>query len=178
MKDLLDVIREKVIEVAIREDIFLSGINEKGIFWMPEVAFVSAVWKELLLYNKIDKKHDYNWKMEKKVGNAGGPVDLVAFEKENPILAIEFKLGGSCISYRKDIRKLRKINGDVNSDITTVFCALIDPYEDESGSDTRVKMMAKMDKIEIINDYHEFQTAYDREKSVSCKIGLWKVLYV
>lgn len=176
MKDLLDAIREIVIEVAIRENIYLSGIIEKGIFWMPEVAFVSSVWKELLLYSRIHKEHDFEWKMEKKIGSTVGPVDLVGFQENEPKIAIEFKMGGTSDSYIIDIQKLQKISADVHGNITTVFCALIDPYEDEAGSDPRVSMMADMDNIEIIKNYHEFQTAYDRIKSVSCKIGLWNVL--
>jgi hypothetical protein len=182
MKEILTKILQVIENVARDEEAKLSSAGSaEGIFNMPELAFVYDCGKAIMLNRRdIFGEVDVKWEREVDLKN-GGPTDLVfRLQKENRLIAIEFKLRDTKDAYLRDVSKLLALSADnVNGmEITRVFCALVDTFSHKCSSDTRITSLDNDPRVRRINqDRLSFKTSQSRYSSdVSCVVCLWEVV--
>ncbi|MCH7534661.1 MAG: hypothetical protein IH948_02765 [Bacteroidetes bacterium] len=113
---------------ARRENQKLMHDFGKGIFDVPELAFVYLVGKEIAGdFEGYFNSKDYDWVRETDFGN-GGPTDL-AFWSKNPMdtsYMLEFKMDDTHDKYTADIRKLKQplLNKYQDRKVEKYFCGL------------------------------------------------------
>jgi len=103
-------ISKTILEVALEENRVLTGCFNKGIFDIPELAFVYLVGKKISFSTSTHfDSENYSWVREKDFGN-GGPTDLafISSDINEPNYLIEFKMDDTYHSYNADIEKLKE----------------------------------------------------------------------
>lgn len=139
--DLLNKVADLIVDVARQEDILLRRVG-KGILQIPELAFAYAVGREIALNaESVFGTYKVHWRPETKISSRSGITDLVfdvdeeGAERQARGLAIEFKIGGTAVSYKDDLAKLKNIPENYEK----IFCALIDAWPEDLAKDGRVR---------------------------------------
>lgn len=175
-ENVLLAIRQEIISFAESEDEILRRHFKKGIFFMPELAFVYGVGKTIALNSKkVFPGQEVEWKREIKVGE-GGPCDLVLDVLNVGRIMIEFKMSDRAESYIDDVKKLKN-RSEVRA--TRLFCALSDVFTKKLPADPRIQLMELeySSTIRRIGELHQFPTLGDKYTGpIHCVIGLWLVL--
>lgn len=174
--DTLNKIAEAIYKVAEYENKMLEKIANKGIFFMPEIAFAYTCGKEIMRSRReIFGTENVRWLREVNLGN-GGPSDLVFELNDNKKLVIEFKAAHdhTYYDYHQDIKKL-SILKDPN--ITKVFCALIDTFTSKLPDDGRQRKVTRLQDINVEpifqKSFPTLQNKYVNE--ISCVVAVWLV---
>ncbi|MBW8051727.1 MAG: hypothetical protein FVQ77_15585 [Cytophagales bacterium] len=181
MEQILNNIKNKIIDIALREDEILKGLG-KGIFYMPELAFVYTVGKEISLNGaKIFNGREFEWIRESKVSIPGRSTteifDLifeVGKKEKNEIIVIEFKMRDKDYKYKSDIEKLHKLP----SDYFKVFCALEDVFEKDQNNGSRMTRIVSNSEIKMkrIGELFTFPTWSEHYKNkMLCFVEIWQV---
>ena len=168
----LELIAKEIYTTAFKQELRLKETVSKGIFFMPELAFVFECGIEIM-----KKKYDIfrhmntfpEMKREENLGN-GGPSDLI-FDFGNSKIIIEFKMIYKEDDYHRDIKKLKKLDNSY----TKLFCALTDVTLKDIDICGRINLEKKIDKVELLLDPKKnFFYVYDRPKlgPVVCTVGL------
>jgi hypothetical protein len=171
----LESLSRIIIEVARHEDLILRRVG-KGIFLVPELAFVYAVGRELAI------------RAESVLGTAGarwlpestncefGRTDLVFNVYNSPGLAIKFECGDVHVDKcERDLMKLAAIDP---GHYTRVFCALIPTWPTTISEDSRIERVEKgpVPVKRLTKDLDFFSTFHTAFKNqVCCLIGMWEI---
>jgi hypothetical protein len=171
----LESLSRIIIEVARHEDLILRRVG-KGIFLVPELAFVYAVGRELAI------------RAESVLGTAGarwlpestncefGRTDLVFNVNNSPGLAIKFECGDVHVDKcERDLMKLAAIDP---GHYTRVFCALIPTWPTTISEDSRIERVEKgpVPVKRLTKDLDFFSTFHTAFKNqVCCLIGMWEI---
>lgn len=172
-KEFIELLREKIIEVAENEDKELERLCSEGIFFVPELAFAYLVGKEIMK-SDVAKENKLELIREQKISSDYGIADLVLKGEGLKTIVVEFKMQAKDVNYIGDIKKLQKINEDYEK----IFCALIDVFPDALESDGRIIKLEETFKgeIERIGYFYHFPTKYSYyQKTTHCLIGIWRV---
>ena len=188
MEQILNDIKCKIIDVALREEKILKGLG-KGIFFMPELAFSYTVGKEIALNGKrIFGTENFLWKKEETLKESDstltGIYDLIfeLGEKDNKKkIVIEFKMPDKDYNYEKDIEKLQRLH---KNNYAKIFCALEDIFDKNKSEGTRMDRInnnRSFDMKRIGDKAFSFQTYYDKfhycdyKQKTFCFIEVWQV---
>jgi hypothetical protein len=171
----LEMLSQTIIEVARHEDLILRRVG-KGIFLVPELAFVYAVGRELAIKaESVLGTAAALWLPESTICESGR-TDLV-FDVDNaPGLAIEFKCGD--IHVDKCERDLWKLAAIDPGDYMRVFCALIATWPNTISEDPRIERVEKgpVPVKRLTKDLDFFSTYHTAFKNqVCCLIGIWEI---
>jgi hypothetical protein len=166
-------IRDEIISFTENEDQVLRDKFNRGIFFMPELAFVYGLGKTIALRAaKIFPGRKVEWEREIKVGQ-GGPCDLILDIADVGRIVFEFKICGTMESYFQDVEKLKFQVGD---HATRLFCALSNVFQKDLPADDRIKKMEQnYTYIKRVGELHNFPTWDSYSTPVHCVIGLWVV---
>ena len=174
LDSILLSIHKEIISFAKTEDQFLSNHLNKGIFFMPEIAFVYGVGKAIMSkYKEIFLDHKVEWLREIRL-EKGGPCDLI-FDVENAgKIVIEFKVRSTLEAYSQDVQKLKYLIGD---NATRLFCALSNVFEKDLPADLRIKRLEDeySSSIQRVGDLYNFPTWDVYAHPIYCVIGFWKI---
>jgi len=168
-------IYKQIVLVALREEAILKELN-KGIFFMPELAFTYEVGKAIILnQEKIFGNKDWEFNREIKI-NSNGPTDLIITNKktEEKVL-FEFKIRRTIDDYLRDIKKLKSYSTEK---CIKYFCALIDAYYDKNIKDERIEKLNKLVGKDISwtpNSFEFFTTPNIYEKQNVCIVSFWQI---
>ena len=135
---------ETLFKVAYDENKYLEEYFDKGIFFVPELAFAYLCGKSIMTNESIFGKNQYEWIREKQYPSYGF-ADLV-FQPiaDGPEIVIEFKMDDSHYSYESDIAKLSSLKGN----FLKFFCGLKWVYSDQTISfDNTLKSVLKADYL-------------------------------
>ena len=175
MTEIVKKIGQIIETVARKEDFELTQISgDKGIFYMPELAFVYHCGKAIMK-NKEDVfgTIEVKWKREENIGS-GGPTDLLFELPNKKHIAIEFKLRDKANAYLSDIEKLLRLDKD---NCVCAFCALVDAFTSKLPLDSRISSVdERSDVYSLLEPKPHFPTKQNWYKSeVSCVVGFWGV---
>ncbi len=176
----MDVARfyRHVVHVARRESATLCNLD-KGVFFVPERAFVYLVGKEVLVdAAEVFGTDSLRWRTEAKVGQLG-PVDLVIDVEGHSTIALEFKMRGDANNITADLDKLATLDA---LSYRKYFCALIDAWADGSDADSRLKAVrgwrgaGGLQAIPVTENFDSFETKDEQFATpIRCVVGLWEV---
>lgn len=169
-------IAEIISNLAKSENDTLYKIAGKGIYHMPERAFVYECGKAIMANSsEIFGGNAVWWLPEIDLGN-GGPSDLF-FELESGYkIVIEFKLRNTMYEYEKDIIKLSKIE-DRNT--VRLFCALVDVFDSKLPDDGRQGYIENLSEYNVqVLSKTVFPTTTHSKSPISCVVCIWSVGFV
>lgn len=174
---VLKTIANIITEVAREEDLILSRVG-KGIFLVPELAFVYSVGRALAIdAERIFSTAHVKWIPETAIGEAGR-TDLVFEVEAQRAFAFEFKCGGKAQDYAGDIRKLASLDP---TKYERIFVALINSWPDKIDSDSRILAVEKSSGVptERLTENRHFDSFPTRDpdyvNQVCCVIALWRI---
>ncbi|MCM5661954.1 hypothetical protein [Galbibacter mesophilus] len=161
-----------IFQTLKKEDCELEELTNKGIFYSPELYIAFLLGKAIKQNEKIIFNKKSCWLRETDF-NKIGPTDF-AFKIDETIYAFELKLRSTIHSYKKDIEKLKRLDENYKK----YFLALVDVFDASEENDFRILTLEKdHPELERVADFKSFKTKQDRyKKSVSCIIGLWKII--
>ncbi len=196
-------IREVIIETALKEDKLISASGEnKGLFDMPELAFVFEVGKQVAYRNEfIFNTNYFDWYTEYTFDKAGGPSDLIfeywENEKKDIVkkIILEFKLVNRIETYLDDIEKLHRIR---DKNVIKLFCGLKDCFEKDMHEkivnennkeityfwgEQKIKGLNREEdsnrkiNVSLIDEEFSFKTGsiLGFKQKLHCLISLWEV---
>ena len=132
------LIIEQILESILEIDKELKSINNKGIYFAPELFIAFHVGKSI--YKKreqIFSTKDIEWERETRIPGYG--IFDIAFKTGNTRkVVIEIKLISTGNSYKRDIEKLKSLD----KNILKLFVVLIDAEASE-GHDGRIITLKK-----------------------------------
>lgn len=161
---------ETILEVARKENEYLTQHFGKGIFFVPELAFAYLCGKSIIInQTSIFGNAEYSWIREKEYKKYGF-ADLVLEPKNNdPEIVIEFKMDDTFHSYLKDVEKLRSLKGNYKR----FFCGLKWIFSDQVEEFLGI-LKIKLDSKLI--GYKDIETIVNRSKrGDKCLLTLWEV---
>lgn len=170
---LAKAIADSILKTAYSENLLLSRIADEGIFHMPELAFAYECGKQIMINSEeIFGNNSATWIREKDLGN-GGPTDLLFELSSGQNVAIEFKLRDTANSYKKDVEKLAKLDGNTMK----LFCALIDVFDSKLPDDGRQHSIESLYEHEVRPILKKsFSTKQNWYSSpVYCVVCIWSV---
>ncbi len=164
-------------EVAVREESVLQAACDKGIFFMPELAYTYVCGREAMTQaQKIFGDEVPEWNRELDLGN-GGPSDLVFEFQNGKHIVIEFKMRDKIDAYIADLEKLSRL--DANKNIR-VFCVLLDMFTRDLPDDGRLQalqdaaLMLGEKLTPLMSEFKTFETKQDRyQQPISCVVAVW-----
>ena len=170
---LLDISRE-FFSIALKNDALLKRVNNTGIFFMPEIAYVFecglfiSMNKSALLGNR-----DYQWVRERDFGY--GPTDCLFLheDKTKVSIAIEFKMDNGIDAYLKDIEKLRKLESPDHKFIK-LFCSYKHLFVGQEEDYLKDMQDAFKDSVRLIKS-DTFRTNNGNPNKDICLFTLWEV---
>jgi len=173
---MLNKVSDLIVDIARKEDLILRRVG-KGVLHLPELAFTYAVGREMALQaERIFGTDKVRWMPETTITSESGRTDLVFDSEAGKGIAIEFKIGGSVESYKRDIEKLQNISPNKYE---TIFCALIDAWPNQLENDSRVAGIEAIDGVERIcrDKFFDFFASLDDNyaKQICCIVGVWSV---
>lgn len=173
LKSIADIIEG----VAREEDSILRRVG-KGIFLIPELAFVYSVGRALALgAQRIFSTPHVKWIPETVRGEAGR-TDIVFEVEGQPAFAFEFKCGGKAENYAGDLRKLASLDPVTYE---RIFVALIDTWPNHIDSDPRILAVEKdsgvaIERLAKNGNFDFFSTRHPNYvNQTCCVIGLWRI---
>lgn len=172
----LKSIANTIVGVAREEDLMLHRVG-KGIFLIPELAFVYSVGRALALANRIFSTPEVKWLPETTVG-AAGRTDLVFEVKGQQAFAFEFKCAGKADDYAHDIRELASLDP---AKYERIFGALIDTWPQEIDPNARILAVEKDSRVPVerlseSGRFDFFSTLHQGYvKQICSVVGLWRI---
>lgn len=177
METELKQIAELIVGVAREEDLILRRVG-KGIFLMPESAFVYAVGRALALSaKKIFDTPEVEWCPETTFEDVGR-VDLVFKVNGGKLFAFEFKRAGSGEAYADDIRKLARLD---RASCHALFVGLIEAWPESIKDDPRIRAVEHVEGVTVERitssgkGFDFFATESHYKNQVCCVVGIWRV---
>jgi hypothetical protein len=146
----------------------------RGIFLIPELAFVYAVGRSISANAQdIFKTPLVEWLPGTSISKAGR-TDLVFKTQDQKDFAIQFKRSGVDETFIQDITKLATLE---LQKYQWLFCALIDTWPNEIDPNPRTNAVEKDSGIPVrrLTDRFEFfSTKHPKYvKQVCCLVALW-----
>lgn len=179
MVQTLIEIRKKIIEVALKNEQKLKAVQDTGIFYMPEIAFVYEVGLEIASQSSfLFASKQFKWIGEVMVSKESGRTDMLLQFNETSRVAIEFKFRSDKHKYLADIEKLAKVN-EKDIEYSKIFCTLADVWSDELENDSRIVAVDDLEgkKVKKIGEHFVFPThSWYNDKPIHCLVGVWEVL--
>jgi len=165
---------EIFVNVAREEDALLSTLCNKGIFYMPEIAYAYACGKAVIQRCRALDYQEIIWRRELQVSEAG-PTDLV-LEFPGRRVLVEFKMVGTMAKYLADFRKLANSAGPNDE---AIFCVLLDEFTHKLP-DQRIQIIEaeSSHRLEsLLDETPHFSTHPSRnnKSAMSCSIAAWSV---
>lgn len=179
MKQIIENINSEIKLFAQEENALLEREFGKGIFDMPELAFVYEVGKRIARRRStILGSEDYDWIRESQVG-AGGITDLVfqpRSRKYLPTILLEFKMDDTYHKYADDIRKLNSLDS-TGGKVIRLFVALKWLF---TGTEKEFEqaMTKEFPLNALMYDSFTFPTAMPGDKPSVCFYSIWEVVEV
>lgn len=161
-----ETIKKEVLSI----DSDLNSINKTGIYFAPEHYIAFRLGRAIYLNREIIFGiKEIEWLREIKLGN-GGPSDIV-FKDTNVISVIELKLRKTYYSYKLDIEKLKRLDGNYNR----YFCVLLDSFSE--NNDDRLRKLELEFKGLLFNiGHHSFKTWNNwYENQIFCNLNLYSI---
>lgn len=170
-----EILSQTIIEVARHEDLMLRRVG-KGIFLVPELAFIDAVGRELARKaESVFGMPGARW-FPQSTNCEFGRTDLVFTVNNSPGLAIEFECGDVHVDKCEcDLWKLASIDP---ADYTRIFCALLPTWPTAISEDPRIERVEKgpvpvKRLTKELDFFSTFHTAFKND--VCCLIGIWEI---
>lgn len=174
MDAILKRIANTIVDVAREENQVLYRVG-KGIFLMPEGAFVYLVGRALALNaEKIFGTSKVEWSLESP--NGDGPTDLMFEVVGGPKFAFEFKRARDA-DHINDIRKLARLNNTFER----LFVALMSRFPENLGPDVifsnveqpevKTKRLPESGHFDFFATLHE---SYPKRPNC-CVVGIWRI---
>lgn len=168
-----------VNEFAIKENDQLMSLYGFGIFYMPELAFVYEIGKQMAERRvELFGSEKYQWVRECNYGN-GGPTDLSFISTNEKVLYLfEFKLDDKIQKYHNDIKKLATQLDEKYTDfevkkyfiaIKHLFLSIDDKYSflDE--------MNLLFGETATLQQYNSIQTCVNNKDKDVALISMWTI---
>ena len=167
MIELFDIIKGVA---SIENDNLRENFN-KGIFFMPELAFSYECGKALKIRHSSLSKDEFELYRELKLEN-GGISDIV-FKSNSTTVVVEFKMDDKIGAYIKDIQKLQKLPFSYER----YFCSIKHVFAvqvDEFLKDMKRNFAARVELI----DYSSLHTIVGEHSRLEDRalLSLWKVV--
>ncbi len=168
-----------LLDAAEQENNELRSLCKKGIFHMPELAYVYAVGKKLVSNaENIFGQPISAWQQEWTFAGSG-PSDLMIRLSDKKALVFEFKMRDTVDAYAADIAKLKLINAVDGASYSCIFVALVDAFRSKAPSDLRIETLEQQhDCLQRLcgGAFDSFCTEQDRYKQdISCVVAAWLV---
>ena len=177
MEDVARELYAAAVHVARREDAEVHGLNEDGVFFLPELAYAYLVGKEFAERWAYGRGKRIGWGREKKLGG-GGCTDLVIGIPDGPTVAVEFKVRDTSTSYLNDLYKLTSIRDGENPVDLGLFIALVD----QAAGKVDPRIAAVESTLEgaglsrVVPTFTTFATDTDRYAGdIECVVAAWTV---
>ena len=175
MQQIVENLKKIIFRAAEHEDRDLNVICDKGIFFLPEMAFAYIVGREIARNaEQVFEDKKYNWVRENTLDELG--MATAIFEAADPAeqsILIQFKMRDTYLSYLNDIKDLRK----QKSDYRRLFCAVVEVFEQQYDEYFRSLKEAFGREANFIGTTRPFYTWSDRYKQqIVYIIGLWEIL--
>jgi len=175
MQQIIQNLKSVIFRTAEHEDRELNVICDKGLFFMPELAFAYIVGKEIAKNREqIFGEAGYEWSRENTLEEYG--LATVIFESKDAAkssILIQFKMRDTYLSYINDIKDLRK--QEVGK-YRKLFCAVVEVFEQQHDAYFRSLKEAFGSEATLIGTTRPFYTWSDKYKQqIVYIIGLWDV---
>lgn len=165
-----------IYKYTLKKEFELNDLNEKGIFFAPELYLAFGFGKEITK-NRIEifDVQNIDWGREDNLGN-GGPSDIIIRNKrsndKSEMMVMEIKLRDNYNSYKADIEKLLH---PVIQKSNKYFCVLLDSFKPENDERlTKIENEYK-GKLRRVNQ-KSFKTNQDwYNKQIYCVLNLYRV---
>jgi hypothetical protein len=178
--DMIYSINDNIFNIIKRvikqEEAELKALCGKGIFFMPEIALVYSIGKEIYINRElVFGNNDVEWLREVTFTNAGGPSDLVfqlpTFDEKYLYWNIEFKIAGTKEGYLNDIEKLNRLDDDHEG----LFCAITDSWLNKPDERASIFENESLIPINYSNSISfETKTKYSNQIEARVHFGLVK----
>ena len=177
MDQIIQNLKKTIFKVAEHEDRDLNGICDKGIFYMPDLAFAYIVGKEIARNaDTVFEGLKYTWSREYTLDEYG--VAAAIFEAQDPAhqsILIQFKMRDTFLSYINDIKDLRRQKQE--GQYRKLFCAVVEVFEQQYDEYFRSLKEAFGREANLLGTTRPFYTWSDKYKQqLVYIIGLWEVL--
>ena len=171
-------LKNTIVNALRKEDLELSQIHNKGIFFLPELAITYIVGKAIMLdAEKIFGVQVEEWKSDCKSNETKERTDLILKLANEKILFFELKKRCNAKDYADAINRLKKIP----SDSFKFFCAVMDcdaGKEIKQTEEQEIKFGNEVKRIVDGNKFFDYFTTRDlkyNDKQICCVVGLWQV---